>query len=103
MIRMPFPADVNPQPEAKFYRQSSEAFRCNASEAVTVHSFPKKTRHGRWLTVALLCIFALALAGCSAEESPALTSRDKGAALACEGMTAVWISETEHECFKEKS
>lgn len=103
MIRMPFPADVNPQPDAKFYRQSSEAFRCNASEAVAMQSFTKKTRHGRWLAVALLCIFAVALAGCSAEAYPAMNAKDMGASQACEGMTAVWISATEVECFKEKT
>lgn len=98
---MPFLDDVNPQPGAKFRRTTSEAFLCNAEEANALHSFPRPNRPGAWLTAAMIVLVCLALFGCSSEPSTVLTSRDKGAALACEGMTAVWVSDTRHECVKE--
>lgn len=101
MIKMKFPDDVNPQPDAKYYRQSSDAFLCNAREARATQSFPKPNRPGVWLTIAMMVLIGLALYGCSPDESMALTSNDNGAAMACEGMTAVWVSATEVECLKE--
>ena len=103
--RVPFPADVCPEPDAKAYRTPAEAFPCGPREAVAVQRFePPKV--WRWVLLALLVLgIGAALAGCDARadaEQP-LMKAELGATKACgKGLVAVWTSATEMECFKER-
>lgn len=103
--RVPFPADVCPEPGVKFYRTRAEAFLCDPREAVAVQRFePPKV--WRWVLLAGLVLgIGAVLAGCDAHadaEQP-LTKAELGAQRACpKGQVAVWIGATEIECFKER-
>lgn len=107
-IRMPFPSDVTPSPDAHYHRTQAEAFPCDANEAVAFQSYPARKHPGRWLALVLIAVVALALAGCSRakaqemSESPTDLRRAASAAWLCPGMTAVWIDETTAQCLKEK-
>ena len=103
--RVPFPADVCPEPDAKTYRTRAEAFLCGPREAVAVQRF-ESNRFWRWALLAVLVLgIGAALAGCDAHadaEQP-LTKAEIGAGKACgKGQAAVWTSTTEIECFKER-
>lgn len=103
--RVPFPADVCPEPDARSYRTRAEAFLCGPREAVAVQRFePPKV--WRWVLLALLVLgIGAALAGCDARadaEQP-LTKAEIGASKACsKGQVPVWFGSTEIECFKER-
>ena len=50
--RVPFPADVCPEPDARSYRTLAEAFPCGPREAVAVQRFePPKV--WRWVLLAI--------------------------------------------------
>lgn len=103
--RVPFPADVCPEPDAKAYRTVAEAFLCGPREAVAVQRF-EPPKLWRWVLLALLVLgIGAVLAGCDARadaEQP-LTKAELGATKACgKGQVAIWISATEIECFKER-
>lgn len=105
MQRIPFPADVCPEPTARYRRTLAEAFPYGAFEAVALHKMKHQPRYGRWLALALAAIVLAALAGCTAqaaEESP-LTKQELSAARACpKGYAVEWASPTEMQCLKEK-
>ena len=104
-VKVPFPADVCPSPDARTYRTRAEAFLCDPREAVAVQRFePPKV--WRWVLLALLVLgIGAVLAGCDARadvEQP-LTKAELGAVKACpKGQVPVWASATEMECFKER-
>lgn len=104
--RVPFPADVCPEPDARYYRNLAEVpGLCNAvtAVAVTKHEPP---RLWRWVLLAVLVLgVGAALAGCDAraDAEQALTKAEIGAGKACgKGRVAVWTSAIEIECFKER-
>lgn len=110
MKRMPFPADVNPSPDARYYRQSSEAFLCNATEAQAFHHFPKKKRPGRWLAVIFLTMICIALFGCAKPQPqpqpqpqpmPVSQERTIPKGVCANGDTGIWIDATTITCHKE--
>lgn len=103
MKRMPFPADVNPSPDARYYRQSSEAFLCNAAEAQAFHYFPKKKRPGRWLAAIILGMVLIALFGCAKPEQPMPVSQERAIPKeACaNGDVGIWIDPSTITCHKE--
>ena len=108
-IRMHFPADVNPDPDAKFARGMAEAFPFDPKLTITARRFPAPNRPGLWLCAALLVLNTLAMSGCgSAEAQPASASisaadikRAAAGAWHCPGMHAEWIDETTVQCLKE--
>lgn len=103
-IRMPFPADVNPDPDAKYCRTLGEAFPHDASRAAAVQTFRRKSGAGLWLAAAVLVAATLALSGCSgaeAQERSASASELRRAAAglwSCPGMTAVWLDDSTVQC-----
>ena len=104
-VKVPFPADVCPEPGVKFYRTRAEAFLCDPREAVAVQRF-EPPRLWRWGLLAVLVLgIGAARAGCDAraDVEQALTKAEIGAGKACgKGQVAVWASATEIECFKER-
>lgn len=107
-IRVPFPAGVCADPDAKYRRTLAEAFPCDARQAVAVQRFPTPNRPGAWLISALVVLVALALAGCSGAEaqergpSAADLKRTAASAWNCPGMHAEWLDESTVQCLKEK-
>jgi len=107
-IRMPFPAGVCADPDAKYRRTLAEAFPSDARQAVAMQSFPTKKDTARWLISAVLVLLiSLVLSGCSGAEaqevpvSPQELRRAAAAAFYCPGMTAVWLDESTVQCLKE--
>ena len=103
--RVPFPADVCPEPDAKTYRTRAEAFLCGPREAVAVQRF-ESNRFWRWVLLALLVLgIGAVLAGCNAraDVEQSLTKAEIGAVKACpKGQVPVWSGATQMECFKER-
>ncbi|WP_315128048.1 hypothetical protein [Comamonas antarctica] len=107
-IRMIFPADVNPDPDAKFARGMAEAFPFDPHLSLAPAGFPVPNRPSLWLCAALMVLITLALSGCgSAEAQPAsasITAEDIKRAAAgawnCPGMHAEWEGTTVY-CLKE--
>ena len=102
--RVPFPADVCPEPDAKFHRVAAEAFPCGPREAVALQKF-EQPPVWRWLLAALAVLVAgVMLSGCDAQAAPEqpLTKAELGAAKACgKGYTAAWVDAVTHECLRE--
>lgn len=102
MKRMPFPADVNPSPDAKYYRQSSEAFLCNATEAQAFHYFPKKKHPGRWLAAIILGLVLIALFGCTKPQPmPVSQERAIPKGVCANGDFGIWLDQATVICAKE--
>lgn len=107
-ILIPTPADHNHTTEVFKRTLASASFLCNASESVTLHKTKRGNSKSRWLyRVALVLVAGAALmvlAGCSKPEPVMMADAKRAAAgaLACPGMHAEWISETEVMCLKEK-
>lgn len=109
-IRVSFPADVNPEPEAKFSRRMAEAFPFDPHLTPETRAFPVPNRPGAWLIAALLVTMCLALSGCSGAEaqerttsaSPTELKRAAASAWNCPGMHAEWLDDTTVQCLKEK-
>ena len=103
--RVPFPADVCPEPGVKFYRTRAEAFLCGPREAVAVQRF-EPPHLWRWVLLALIVLgIGAVLAGCDAraDAERLLTKAEVGAGKACpKGQVPVWSAATEIECFKER-
>lgn len=107
-IRMHFPADVNPDPDAKFSRGMAEAFPLDPTLTAAPRRFPVPNRPSLWLGAALLVLISLAMSGCdSAEAQPpsaGITAEDIKRAAAgvwnCPGMHAEWEGTTVY-CLKE--
>lgn len=107
---MPFPADVNPDPDAKYSRGTAEAFPFDPQLTPALERFPVPNRPGFWLIAALLVLISLAMSGCSgatAQDStkPAQAlnvSQAARDAFACPGMHADWLNETTVRCLKER-
>lgn len=107
-IRMHFPADVNPEPDAKFARGMAEAFPVHPHLTTAQERFPVPNRPGFWLIAALIVLISLALSGCSSAEaqptSASITAEDIKRAAAgawnCPGMHAEWEGTTVY-CLKE--
>lgn len=109
MQRIPFPADVCPEPTARYRRTLLEAFPCDARQAVAFHRPSKRSPRWPLVLAALLAGAALAmLAGCSAQaaDTPATTAADLKRAAAgawlCPGMTAVWLDPQTVQCLKDR-
>ena len=108
-IRMHFPSDVNPEPEATFKRGMAQAFPADPHLTPAPRRFPVPNRPGFWLGAALLAVSTLSLYGCgSAEAQPASASitaadikRAAAGAWHCPGMHAEWLDETTVQCLKE--
>ena len=108
-IRMPFPSDVNPEPEAAYKRGMAQAFPADPKLTTALRRFPVPNRPGLWLGAALLVLITLALSGCgSAEAQPASASitaaeikRAAAGAWHCPGMHAEWLDATTVQCLKE--
>jgi len=108
-IRIHFPADVNPDPDAKFSRGMAEAFPFDPTLTTAPRRFPVPNRPGFWLGAALLAVAVLSLYGCgSAEAQPASASitaaeikRAAAGAWHCPGMHAEWLDATTVQCLKE--
>lgn len=114
-IRVTFPADVNPEPEAKFSRCMRDAFPQDPHLTVTSTRWPTPNRPSLWLLAALLVLVCLAMSGCSGAEAQErgvraavdqdvapLSRQETGAQAACgPGATVSWVSDTEHECLRE--
>ena len=106
-IRVHFPADVNPDPDAKYHRSMAEAFPCAAQLDITVRRFSAPSRLSVWLAAALMLLICLATSGCGSAEAQAHhdstdLQHEPDAARACPDMTPVWIDTSTVECFKEK-
>lgn len=103
MQRIPFPADVCPEPTARYRRTLAEAFPCGATDAIAFYRCRPRVHYGRWLALILAAIVLAALAGCTAqaaEEHP-LTKQELSAARACpRGHTAIWIDQSTIECWR---
>lgn len=107
-IRMHFPADVNPEPDAKSSRGMAEAFPFDPHLAPASERSMVPNRPTFWLIAALLVLISLALSGCgSAEAQPtsaSITAEDIKRAAAgvwnCPGMHAEWEGTTVY-CLKE--
>lgn len=108
-IRMHFPSDVNPEPEATFKRGMAQAFPADPHLTPAPRRFPVPNRPDLWLGAALLVLITLAMSGCgSAEAQPASASisaadikRAAAGAWHCPGMHAEWLDETTVQCLKE--
>ena len=107
-VLIPTPAGHNHTTEV-FKRTLSEAsFLCNAEDTISIHKMKVKKRGG-WRYLAALVLLAMAafigLTGCSKAEAVAVTAADAkraaAGALACQGMTAVWLDEKTVQCLKE--
>lgn len=108
--RMPFPADVNPEPEATFKRGMADAFPFDPNLSAAPRRFPVPNRPGFWLAAALLVLISLALSGCSGAEAQergasSFSAEDIKRAAAgawnCPGMHAEWEGTTVY-CLKER-
>lgn len=108
-IRMHFPSDVNPEPEATFKRGMAQAFPADPHLTPARRRFPVPNRPDLWLGAALLVLICLTLSGCSGaaaqEPSASITAEDIKRAAAgawqCPGMHAEWLDETTTMCLKE--
>lgn len=106
-IRTPFPADVNPEPEAKFARGMADAFPFDPQLTPAPRRFPIPNRPAPWLIAAMFVLICLTLSGCGGAEaqeriaSAAELKRAAAGAWNCPGMHANWISDTQVECLKE--
>lgn len=107
-IRVPFPADVNPEPEAKYHRSMAQAFPGAPHLATAERGFPRPNRPSLWLIAAVLVLISLALSGCGSAEAteqsanPSELRRAAAAAWLCPGMHAEWLDETTARCLKER-
>lgn len=106
-IRTPFPADVNPEPEAKFARGMADAFPSDPHLSAAPRRFPVPNRPTPWLIAAMLVLVCLALSGCGGAEaqersaSAAELKRAAAGAWQCPGMHAEWLDQTTVRCLKE--
>lgn len=107
-IRVPFPADVNPEPDATYKRGMAQAFPADPHLSPAPRRFPVPNRPTPWLIAAMLVLIGLALSGCSGA-----TAQDLGPApfdlrqaakneFACPGMHAEWQDDATVRCLKEK-
>ncbi|WP_200844023.1 hypothetical protein [Pantoea sp. 18069] len=111
-IRMTFPSDVNPEPDAKYSRGMAEAFPFNPHLAASPRRFPVPNRPAFWIAAAMLVLITLAMSACgSAEAQPTSASisisisaadlkRAAAGAWNCPGMHAEWEGTTVY-CLKE--
>ncbi len=106
-IRMPFPADVNPEPDAKFARGMADAFPTDLHLSPALRRFPMPNRPTTWLIAAMLVLICLALSGCGGAEahersaSAAELKRAAAGAWNCPGMHAEWLDDKTVQCLKE--
>lgn len=106
-IRTPFPANVNPEPEAKFARGMAEAFPSDARLSAAPRRFPMPNRPTPWLIAAMLVLACLTLSGCGgaeAQERSASAADERHAAnsaRACPPDQHVeWMDGTTMQCLK---
>lgn len=98
----------NPDPDARYRRTLSEAFPCDAPQAVAFFDVSRPPRYGRWLALVLAVLALVAIAGCSKAEAqepqPTLEEQRiaRAAARACQGLTPVWQDGGSHICLKER-
>lgn len=103
-IRMTFPDDVNPDPEATYSRSMLDAFPFDPHLSATARRLPAKKHLGLWLVTALFVALAIVLTGCGSAEaqepsaSPSELRRIAAEAWNCPGMHAVWLDETTVQC-----
>lgn len=107
-IRTNFPADVNPDPDAKSWRGMADAFPFDHQLTPAPRRFPMPNRPSTWLVAAMLVLITMVLSGCSGA-----TAQDLGPApfdlrqaakneFACPGMHAEWQDDATVRCLKEK-
>ncbi|MNZ90134.1 hypothetical protein D3C78_1090880 [compost metagenome] len=103
-VRVPFPANVNPEPDANFARGMADAFPSDPHLSAAPRRFPIPTRPTPWLIAAMLVLICLTLSGCGgaeAQERSASASELRRAAAGlwlCPGMTAVWLDDSTAQC-----
>lgn len=88
-IRMHFPADVNPEPDAAYPRSSDAAFPFNPHLSAPAMRRPASS--SIVLLATLMAAITLALSS---------YSKEIAAAWWCPGMTTVWLSESTVHCRK---
>lgn len=101
--RVPFPADVWPEPGPPC-RRTLDLGLTTPDTAVALKKYEPKPLW-RWLLAALaVLVGGVLLSGCDAEAAPEqpLTKAELGAARACpKGYAVEWLSSTEMQCLKE--
>ena len=102
--RVPFPADVCPEPGPPFRRRLDLGLT-TPDNAVALKKY-EQPPVWRWLLAALAVLVAgVLLSGCDAQAAPEqpLTKAELGAVKACDkGYTAEWLSSIEMQCLKER-
>ena len=101
--RVPFPADVCPEPGPPFRRRLDLGLT-TPDNAVALKKY-EQPPVWRWLLAALAVLVAgVLLSGCDAQAAPEqpLTKAELGAEKACgKGYAVEWLSTTEMQCLKE--
>jgi hypothetical protein len=106
-VRMPFPDDVNPDPDAMYPRSLAEAFPHDPQ----ITPMPKRklipNRPTAWLIATLMVLICLTLTGCSSAEAqePSASAADQrqadSSAQACPpGQHVEWVDGTTMQCLK---
>ena len=102
--RVPFPADVCPEPGPPCRRTLNLGLTTPAN-AVALKKY-EQPPVWRWLLAALAVLVAgVLLSGCDAQAAPEqpLSKAELGAAKACgKGYAVEWLSGTEMQCLKER-
>lgn len=100
--RVQAPSGFNYTP-SKFQRRMTD----QARDADPWHTPEKKRANWRYLAALVLLVAAavIGLTGCSKDEAGAISAaeakRSAAGALACPGMTAIWIDDKTVQCLKE--
>ncbi|WP_159918015.1 hypothetical protein [Pantoea sp. 18069] len=102
--RIPFPADVNPDPDAEYPRSMAQAFPFDPHLTPQPRRLDLLNRPSLWIAALLMVLICLTLTGCSSAEaqepsaSPSELKRLAAEVWNCPGMHAVWLDETTVQC-----
>ena len=106
-IRMSFPADVNPDPDAEYPRSMAQAFPFDPHLTPQPSRLDLLNRPGLWIAALLVALICLTLTGCSSAEAqePSASAADQrhaaSSARACPpGQHVDWEDATTMRCLK---
>lgn len=105
--RMPFPADVNPDPDAEYPRSMAQAFPFDPHLTPQSSRLEFLNRPGLWIAVLLVALACVTLTGCSSAEaqepraSVADQRRADSSAHACpRGQHVEWVDDATMQCLR---
>jgi len=106
-IRMPFPSDVNPDPDAEYSRSMAQAFPFDPQLTPPPNRLEFLNRPRLWLAALLLVLICLTLTGCGSAEAqePSASAADQrlaeNSARACPpGQHVDWEDASTMRCLK---